>query len=496
MLSQQHDEAVRALVQSLAEPYLRDMAAPWRAGDCAVCADGLMAAAEESLMQPWHRLRSAMAKQYALDTGANAPVPDDALLAHFGIRSHEALLENDVFHEGILCVLEHVRDMGISLWGRLREDRPALYGALGIAPDDLPAQVHVAGENRVHWRTVCVAFQSGRRIIYTDNVHGYSMAAGWLRFLSLLAPDGMAAGVRALPREGYGWREYVEPAPLDSAEQAGRYYTHAGYLLGLLHLLGTRDMHCENIIACGVHPTPIDLELLLVPQIEALLSPIAAAWDKTVLATQLLPTPIRMYGGLPRDIGGLTGTGSGAQNLAYFRGKPILATLYADEIAQGFSQAIDAMRSLDAQSVLDCFSGACSRIILRSNKAYAQAFDMQYRLSLTMDACAAQAEMGCYLRQLQPLLPEEVLEAEETAIRKGIISRYWMPVDATDLMCDGRRVASGFAAISARERTYHRLQALAGDARRQQEIIRGVLSASAEGRLAAWYRSLLLQKAI
>lgn len=48
-----------------------------------------------------------------------------------------------------------------------------------------------------------------------------------------------------------------------SEEQLKRYYTRLGEQLFLAYLLGTKDLHYENIVASGEYPALIDLENLV-----------------------------------------------------------------------------------------------------------------------------------------------------------------------------------------------------------------------------------------
>ena len=46
-------------------------------------------------------------------------------------------------------------------------------------------------------------------------------------------------------------------------QQLKDYYVRLGVQLFLAYVLGTKDLHCENIIASGEYPVLIDLEVLL-----------------------------------------------------------------------------------------------------------------------------------------------------------------------------------------------------------------------------------------
>ena len=53
----------------------------------------------------------------------------------------------------------------------------------------------------------------------------------------------------------------MEETPCHSREELRRYYRRNGILLGICYLLGSRDLHYENVIAHGEYPVIIDLEM-------------------------------------------------------------------------------------------------------------------------------------------------------------------------------------------------------------------------------------------
>jgi len=69
--------------------------------------------------------------------------------------------------------------------------------------------------------------------------------------------------VRALDCGTHGWMEVVPHRPCANASAVERFYTRAGMLLAVLHVLAVTDIHCENLIASGEHPVVVDLETLL-----------------------------------------------------------------------------------------------------------------------------------------------------------------------------------------------------------------------------------------
>lgn len=67
--------------------------------------------------------------------------------------------------------------------------------------------------------------------------------------------------VVVIPRDQYGWMEYINQETVDSSG-ANKYYYNFGVLLGICSIFNGQDLHFENIIASGENPIIIDLECL------------------------------------------------------------------------------------------------------------------------------------------------------------------------------------------------------------------------------------------
>ena len=108
-----------------------------------------------------------------------------------------------------------------------------------------------------------VTFEDGSRVVYKPK--DLRLDAAWHELVGRLnragAPVELKAA-RAIAREGYGWTEFIDHT--GCADQGGleRFFRRAGAWLALFHGFAATDMHQENIIACGDHPTPIDLEMI------------------------------------------------------------------------------------------------------------------------------------------------------------------------------------------------------------------------------------------
>lgn len=61
----------------------------------------------------------------------------------------------------------------------------------------------------------------------------------------------------------YLWQEYVEYDTCKSIEEVKDFYYKCGIYLAIFYVLGSSDLHYENLVACGEHPMFIDLETLI-----------------------------------------------------------------------------------------------------------------------------------------------------------------------------------------------------------------------------------------
>lgn len=61
----------------------------------------------------------------------------------------------------------------------------------------------------------------------------------------------------------YIWQEYIEYKTCVSMQQIKDFYYKSGMYLAIFYVLGSTDLHYENLVSCGEHPMFIDLETLI-----------------------------------------------------------------------------------------------------------------------------------------------------------------------------------------------------------------------------------------
>ncbi|MEV4417903.1 type 2 lanthipeptide synthetase LanM family protein [Catellatospora sp. NPDC049609] len=99
-----------------------------------------------------------------------------------------------------------------------------------------------------------------------------------------------------LARANYGWSEFIQHRYCADEQELQRYYYGIGAWLAIMLLLRGRDLHHENIIACGPIPVLIDCEVLFSPRLGPKSAGLGDAvddafrmLDQTVAETGLLP---------------------------------------------------------------------------------------------------------------------------------------------------------------------------------------------------------------
>ncbi|WP_107365127.1 type 2 lanthipeptide synthetase LanM family protein [Streptomyces aidingensis] len=192
---------------------------------------------------------------------------------------------------------EGTAEAAAELLTRFRADRKRIVADLLRGHDPGPLVTVETGHGDPHQRgrsTALLRFTDGTVVVYKprplDQHVFLARMADWL--------DGKVPGLglrvpATVTGDGYGWMEFITHRPCRSVPEVARFHRRQGGLLALFHAVDGVDMHCENIIACGDQPVPIDAETLLHPTVpEATLTrpdPAGTALAGSVQRTCVLP---------------------------------------------------------------------------------------------------------------------------------------------------------------------------------------------------------------
>ena len=127
---------------------------------------------------------------------------------------------------------------------------------------------HISGDisdAHHHGRNVYIlTFASGLKLVYKPRDLSVDQAfvelVAWVNRSAPLLPLKAAA---VLPRNGYGWVEFITSQAPCGVAATRDFHLRAGMLLCLAYLLEATDLHHGNVVVSGEHPVLVDIETLL-----------------------------------------------------------------------------------------------------------------------------------------------------------------------------------------------------------------------------------------
>jgi type 2 lantibiotic biosynthesis protein LanM len=151
---------------------------------------------------------------------------------------------------------------------RFMADRAELCAMLGVSSELCVTSVATSlSDPHNGLRSVAIlTLERGQRVVYKPRRLDVDAALNalfdWLPAIG--APETFRT-FAVLCREDHGWTACVQYAPCEDRSEARAYYSRAGALLCVVHVLHGTDCHGDNLIAVGAHPVLIDVETMLSP---------------------------------------------------------------------------------------------------------------------------------------------------------------------------------------------------------------------------------------
>lgn len=306
----------------------------------------------------------------------------------------------------------------------------------------------IADSHRGGQSVLKVHLDNGHTVIYKphpiDNEQNFDKLADYV---------GKACGIpmysiAGICRDGYGWECCVKKKSCDTEAEVKRFYQRIGIYIFVFYLLGTNDIHEENVIACGEYPAIVDLENILgMPantDCSNMMEQMKLYLQTSVLYSGMLPAAKWQQDGRNINVSGIGGGGrtrlpfkipviAGAgtsdiriiyqypelepvQNTPIYQGNPVSPEQYEPEILDGFTRAYHfAMEhSGHIEGRLQSFKCAKSRFLLTDTQRYAMCLNSSYHPSLMRDGGDRQLYLYtmCYGRDLEKPGVLEIIRSE------------------------------------------------------------------------------------
>lgn len=362
-----------------------------------------------------------------------------------------------------------------------------------------------------------IKLNSGEKIIYKphsmENEKGYMNLLQWISKRIGIEQYQYAI----LSYETYSWCEMISYNSCMRQQELRRYYERLGVQLFLAYILGTKDLHSENLIAHGEYPVLIDLETLVNVSYdqkrETSFQEVCYQLSESVLYTGILPFYHFNKEGDGIDISGISGEKNQqypikvpmiinpytsdmkveyiypktkrAKNLALLKGEFIAPTKFVEDIIEGFKLGYLCIlrRRKEFEKELLKIDHLQSRYLLQDTQRYNMLLLASYHPSLLADI-EARKEILCHIAKGRRER-DEIIEEEIQALWRGDIPYFSYSLKDKELICsNGNKIENYFETNPFKLIHEKMFKLSAGDMEKQCEFIRismGLMPESIKG---------------
>ncbi len=263
----------------------------------------------------------------------------------------------------------------------------------------------------------------------------------------------------------FGVCEFVEKRRAEGEDEAERFWYHMGGLAAFAKLLGSTDLHYQNILCCQTMPYIIDLETMLSPISAERLAYLQSADTRECHTHSLAPSLLMPSRVEDTEISVLTNTEeSGIAPVV--DGKIVTVGPYLPSFMQGYdvvyTRIVEHKREI-RELVSSLPSDMTVRVIMRATRGYWLILKKLYHHS----ALATTEGRQRSLETLERILRESgitaeapIIDSEVEQMRRGDVPYFYTYVDSLSLYGEGEELVLGKFSLTARERIVDTLDAM------------------------------------
>ena len=359
------------------------------------------------------------------------------------------------------------------------------------------------GHNRGR-QVVKITLEQGTSFLYKphsmENDEAYYKLLSWLE-------KGTHISQKYVPLVSYknhGWCGIVSTDTCKTRQELEQYYERFGVHLFLTWILGTRDLHFENVIASGAYPVMVDLEVLLSAndnKAQTMQDAVLMELSKSVLFSGLLP-----YYHWNKEGEGIDGSALGgkdgqvypfkiptivddktsnmrveyihpvthaANNLATLQGDFVSPARYEAEIHRGFMMAYQAV-VVDKDAFLqeaEILQNVRIRYLVADTQRYSMLLNSSYHPSLLRDPIEREIFLhAIWMGRDDAEAPMVAYEVQSMA--HGDIPLFYCAADECALCADGEVIVEDYFSRSAYQMFVDRMNGLnISEIEKQQDSI-------------------------
>lgn len=245
----------------------------------------------------------------------------------------------------------------------------------------------------------------------------------------------------------YGWEKGEQQREGHSEKEICNFYERVGIIVCISYLLGTHDLHYQNMIACGEYPFLIDLENIF--ETDEIISQVGEnrAFSYSVLSSGLLPNGLKesCYCAITGGNGGESlyqvpilnekddrvFVTYGKPEMSKGKNKPemnVEAIYYLNEIENGFNHAYRYLMNTDETELIRMIPGNLrSRYLIHNTQLYHNILEASYHPKLLMKI----GEREEFVNRICP--QGKVRKYEIADLLKGDIPYFYRKADSKSL---------------------------------------------------------------
>lgn len=424
-----------------------------------------------------------------------------------------------VLYENILLALEDFARNMDELLDRFAEDRQEINRRL--YPGNPCGEIRQVGgggsdSHRHGHRVFILELDNGEKLVYKPRSMAVDEAyEAFLRWV--FENTGMPCWwYRVWDRGEYGWCQWVSSVPCSSREELERYYYRNSVLLCISYLLGSEDMHYENLIAHGEYPVIVDLEMAIGSRgarREEGLTYTERFYQESVLQTGLLPLYTWNEEGEGVNVGAVNGQGGQlvpvvmpvvvnpgtvemhidyrrprmgeGKNLATLKGEFMEPYEFLEEIQEGFRRAYTflAGQQEKAGEMLGLFQNVPVRYLVRDTQQYSMLLMTLGHPDMLIRDPDRQPVWDVLERGMEcGEAAEWIREQEKRELLRGDVPYFYYDVCKRALCSGTGEIWDGYFDCTAMQCVENRLKRMCReDMERQEKLIHGALLIGTKG---------------
>ena len=361
--------------------------------------------------------------------------------------------------------LNSVTDAFLEMLARMEAHRDAICAALtgGKLYRRIEDITLSAGDTHNCGRSVTIVHTDAGKLVYKPHdLRGDEWISG---LVNRYYPEFVGIPASIAFGDSFGVCEYIEKRRAEGKEEAEQFWYALGGLTAFVKLMGSTDLHIENLLACGTKTYIIDLETIIRPlsaEEESLsrISEKSKSLQNLPASSLLMPFRVKDF-----ELSILMNTDEDSSS-PLVDGKPTTVREYLPAYKQGYSDAYTRglrFRKEIEQEIRAFAPKLPVRIVLRNTRGYADILKKLYHHS-ALASEEGREQALTLLRELlhsgYPSLNEKIIDSEVRQMSRGDVPYFYTYGDSHSLFSDGEELAGDQYSSSAAERTLETLNAM------------------------------------